>query len=318
GMRIADHQRSIPCQEGENDDPSLDARNGLALHARRAERLQHHVRTRRRHPGRRQQARERSGQEQALTLSVCGRRCRRPPLFRPTSLRRHAAPFFFCQRPRQQKICPVRMASRLAARGAARTRARSPRHSGNHAASRFPQCRQWRDVTNVTAGTVLATRVFTTKHNPFWSEPMQSGISLQTTRQTNMSPAMQRALSMLQLSTLEFAQQVRESLASNPMLESDDDVDAPGEADVAVTAANGESAELGAVAESSELGGADADSSYMSEPWLDSGSRQGGTDPDFDPIALAPDTPRLRDMLLQQAGCLNLSERDALLVRAII
>src|SRR5690606_8681224 len=39
GMRIADHQRSIPSQEGENDDPSLDARNGLDLHARRAERL---------------------------------------------------------------------------------------------------------------------------------------------------------------------------------------------------------------------------------------------------------------------------------------
>ena len=147
---------------------------------------------------------------------------------------------------------------------------------------------------------------------------MQSGISLQTTRQTNMSPAMQRALSMLQLSTLEFAQQVRESLASNPLLESDDDVDAPGEADTAAVIADGEGHELGAMAESSELGGADADASYMSEPWLESGSRQGGTDPDFDPIALAPDTPKLRDMLLQQAGCLNLSERDGLLVRAII
>jgi RNA polymerase sigma-54 factor len=145
---------------------------------------------------------------------------------------------------------------------------------------------------------------------------MQSGISLQTTRQTNMSPAMQRALSMLQLSTLEFAQQVRESLASNPMLESDDDVDAPGEADAVVALANGEDHEGSSVAESSELGGADA--SVMSEPWLESGPRQSGSDPDFDPIALAPDTPKLRDMLLQQAGCLNLGERDAQLVRAII
>src|SRR5690606_19811409 len=128
---------------------------------------------------------------------------------------------------------------------------------------------------------------------------MQSGISLQTTRQTNMSPAMQRALSMLQLSTLEFAQQVRESLASNPMLESDDDIDAPGEADTAVAIADGEPHEL-AAAESSELGGADM--SIMSEPWQEGGSRQAGSDPDFDPIALAPDTPKLRDILLRQAG----------------
>mgnify|MGYP001308197651 CR=1 FL=1 len=146
---------------------------------------------------------------------------------------------------------------------------------------------------------------------------MQSGISLQTTRQTNMSPAMQRALSMLQLSTLEFAQQVRESLASNPMLESDDDLDAPGEADAATVLADGDPRDAAvAVAESSELGG--ADSSFMAEPWQEGGSRQAGTDPDFDPIALAPDTPKLRDMLLRQAGCLNLGERDAMLVRAII
>ena len=146
---------------------------------------------------------------------------------------------------------------------------------------------------------------------------MQSGISLQTNRQTNMSPAMQRALSMLQLSTLEFAQQVRESLASNPLLESDDDIDAPGEADTAAAIAEAVDQDPASLAESSELGGADS-SAMMTEPWHEGGTRQNGSDPDFDPIALAPDTPRLRDMLLRQAGCLNLGPRDAMLVRAII
>src|SRR5690606_34992653 len=218
----------------------------------------------------------------------------------------------------QHNFSPVRVASRAASPPPAQTLEKKGRPSGNHAAARFPAGLPVGGCDEYHAWHGNCVLGLHNEAQPFWSEPMQSGISLQTTRQTNMSPAMQRALSMLQLSTPAFAQQVRESLASNPILESDDDVDAPGEADVAVTAANGESAELGAVAESSELGGADADSSYMSEPWLDSGSRQGGTGPDFDPIALAPDTPRLRDMLLQQAGCLNLSERDALLVRAII
>jgi len=149
---------------------------------------------------------------------------------------------------------------------------------------------------------------------------MQSGISLQTSRQTNMSPAMQRALSMLQLSTLEFAQQVRESLASNPLLECDDDTDAPGEVDAALGVGDADARDAIDTAGNGEP--ADADEPVPTESWHEGAyegiSRQAGTDPDFDPIALAPDTPKLRDMLLRQAGCLNLGTRDAMLVRAII
>lgn len=137
-----------------------------------------------------------------------------------------------------------------------------------------------------------------------------------------MSPAMQRALSMLQLSTLEFAQRIRESLASNPLLESDEDIDAPGEADMLGAHESGKQAEVEADPGSDtgiEAGDLDLSSDWDSSSlWSERDARATSGSDDFDPVTLAADTPGLRDFLLRQAGCLRLDARDAMLVRAII
>lgn len=65
---------------------------------------------------------------------------------------------------------------------------------------------------------------------------MKAGMVLATGRQTVMSPQLQRSLGQLQMSALEFAQEVNEVLASNPLLEAAEDADgadATGAEDVA-------------------------------------------------------------------------------------
>ena len=77
---------------------------------------------------------------------------------------------------------------------------------------------------------------------------MKASLQLKMGQQLTMTPQLQQAIRLLQLSTLDLQQEIQEALDSNPMLESEehgpDDIPAENAGDNNSEAASGESAEL--------------------------------------------------------------------------
>ena len=136
---------------------------------------------------------------------------------------------------------------------------------------------------------------------------MTVSLQLRAGHQLTMTPFLQRSIQLLQLSSLEFQQQVQEVLTTNPFLETvepDGGDDAPEPPDAGEAPVEEPAAEDG-----------------LDELWTGSGtdhraSRTG--DDEWDPALMVPGTPTLREHLLQQAGCLRLSDRDRVLVQVVI
>ncbi|VDZ75176.1 RNA polymerase sigma-54 factor [Atlantibacter hermannii] len=62
---------------------------------------------------------------------------------------------------------------------------------------------------------------------------MKQGLQLRLSQQLAMTPQLQQAIRLLQLSTLELQQELQQALDSNPLLEQTDfhdEIDAPGNA----------------------------------------------------------------------------------------
>jgi RNA polymerase sigma-54 factor len=137
---------------------------------------------------------------------------------------------------------------------------------------------------------------------------MTVSLQLRAGHQLTMTPFLQRSIQLLQLSSLEFQQQVQEVLTTNPFLEivepdagDNDAPEAPEATEVPADEAMGEQA--------------------LDELWSGAAtdyraSRSG--DDEWDPALMVPGTSTLREHLLQQAGCLRLSERDRALVQTVI
>ncbi|MFM1991168.1 MAG: hypothetical protein RJA99_4125 [Pseudomonadota bacterium] len=140
---------------------------------------------------------------------------------------------------------------------------------------------------------------------------MTVSLQLRAGHQLTMTPFLQRSIQLLQLSSLEFQQQVQEVLTTNPFLETVESED-PGQTE------NDAPETTETAADESEPGDATAafDELWSGAP-SDHRSNRGGDD-EWDPALSVPDTPTLREHLLQQAGCLRLSDRDAVLVQAVI
>ncbi len=125
-----------------------------------------------------------------------------------------------------------------------------------------------------------------------------------------MTPFLQRSIQLLQLSSLEFQQQVQEVLTTNPFLETVESEEA-GTTDAEPPESTKTPTEEPEAVESAGL----------DELWSGATNdyRSGRTgDDEWDPALRVPSTPALRDHLLAQAGCLRLSDRDAVLVQAVI
>lgn len=63
---------------------------------------------------------------------------------------------------------------------------------------------------------------------------MKQCLQLKLSQQLAMTPQLQQAIRLLQLSTLELQQEIREALESNPLLELDDneqEIDTPADAE---------------------------------------------------------------------------------------
>lgn len=142
---------------------------------------------------------------------------------------------------------------------------------------------------------------------------MQTTHRLDQRQQAALSPRLQHAVRLLQLSSLDFAQEVRDLVSRNPFLEEDDD-DAATPAVVAASEAAAEPA--GPVPEAPY----DAPSAAEREPWLADGSvpNPPAGDGSIDALAWMPIDTTLRSHLHQQLSVLPLPLRDLVLAKAIV
>ncbi|WP_432722402.1 RNA polymerase factor sigma-54 [Jeongeupia wiesaeckerbachi] len=135
---------------------------------------------------------------------------------------------------------------------------------------------------------------------------MKQSLQLRLSQQLNLTPQLQQSIKLLQLSTLDFQQEVERFLAENPLLERGEDQH---------SSSDGEgSAEAPAEASSSDDAPA-SESAFDNDDWgwegSGGGARSGGDDDDdFDPASNIARELTLREHLLAQAGLLPIPLRD--------
>ena len=134
-----------------------------------------------------------------------------------------------------------------------------------------------------------------------------------------LTPRLQQAVRLLQLSSLDFAQEVNQAMGNNPFLE-------PDEAEAEAAAAAGDSGDSAPPAETSAPASAEGsseaptDHSWEGEGWTQYGAtkRNNGGDSDFDFSDVTAAAQSLRDHLLAQSKCLASSARDQTVMATII
>jgi RNA polymerase sigma-54 factor len=139
---------------------------------------------------------------------------------------------------------------------------------------------------------------------------MNVSLQLRVGHQLTMTPFLQRSIQLLQLGSLEFQQQVQEVLTTNPFLETVESEEA------GTTDAEPPEPTEAPTEEPEAIESAGLDELWSGAPTDYRSGRSG--DDEWDPALMVPGRPTLREHLLQQAGCLRLSERDAMLVQAVI
>ncbi|MDR0380142.1 MAG: RNA polymerase factor sigma-54 [Candidatus Accumulibacter sp.] len=138
---------------------------------------------------------------------------------------------------------------------------------------------------------------------------MKQSLQVKLSQQLALTPQLQQSIRLLQLSSLELEQELEKYLQENPLLEWEDDADAPtgsGETrreEVKLTTSGDEESWLGDAAEN--------DGAYANV----SGSFD-DDDADFHDVQVAATS--LREYLSQQLGLINLPARDRTLVQCLI
>ena len=134
-----------------------------------------------------------------------------------------------------------------------------------------------------------------------------------------LTPRLQQAVRLLQLSSLDFAQEVNQAMGNNPFLE-------PDEAEPGTPTVDGDNTPTpvddtpAAPASAEGSAEAPADNSWEGESWSQYGAtrRNNGSDSDFDFSDVTPAAQSLRDHLLAQSKWLTSSARDRTLMATII
>ncbi|MDX5378208.1 MAG: RNA polymerase factor sigma-54 [Halomonas sp.] len=135
---------------------------------------------------------------------------------------------------------------------------------------------------------------------------MKASLQLRVGTQLTMTPQLQQAIALLQLSTLDLRQEIQQALESNPMLELDDGF---GEQAVSDTPSDDWASEI-----PSEL----STDSDWSDTYPDHGTSSGGTTgegPDFERQASAQ---TLTGHLIWQLAMTDLSDRQRLIAESLI
>ena len=142
---------------------------------------------------------------------------------------------------------------------------------------------------------------------------MKLSLHLKLGQQLTMTPRLQQAIRMLQLSTVDLQQEIQDALDSNPMLESDDGQDS-GDGDaglIDLSAPEPESPEMTEWSESipQELS--------VDSRWDDEYSSLPARD-DYDPLARSAKVESLQDHLEWQLDMMPMGDRERLIGLAII
>ncbi|HSC79832.1 MAG TPA: RNA polymerase factor sigma-54 [Chitinolyticbacter sp.] len=128
------------------------------------------------------------------------------------------------------------------------------------------------------------------------------GIVLEHQQQQTLTPRLQQAVRLLQLSTQDFSLELRDLLAVNPFLDMEDSPpDSPAEPDPAAD----------------EVDRSESDAFLDAEPW-GNGKSTPASDGALDQLALTAANETLQQHLHQQLNVLNLTERDRLLAALVI
>jgi RNA polymerase sigma-54 factor len=149
---------------------------------------------------------------------------------------------------------------------------------------------------------------------------MDSRLRLEQRQGQTLTPRLQQAVRLLQLSTLEFTQAVQQALSSNPFLETEDseEDDVPNAAEGAV----GPLVDAGVQPVDQPPTTVAEDGPSDEGGWEDwgggSGPRASNDDSDVDATDLAAASVSLREQLQNQLNMLSLSDRDRLLAGTVI
>ena len=143
-----------------------------------------------------------------------------------------------------------------------------------------------------------------------------------------LTPRLQQAVRLLQLSSLDFAQAIREAMGQNPFLEHEEASDADQEQSSFNLEANmvseppdaapiSDTVEVEPMAQASD---GEADAAWERDSWQQEGGGTGQTsgDGDFSVFDTVPANIDLRQHLRMQANLLALSDRDRALVGCVI
>ncbi len=135
-------------------------------------------------------------------------------------------------------------------------------------------------------------------------------------QQHTVTPRLQHAVRLLQLSSLDFAQEVHDAMGKNPFLEIED---APAEASGSPEGGGSEVAERSSEASPADNGG-DGDASYERESWTQAfnSPRHNGGESDISALDLVAADVGLRPHLRSQINVLPLSARDHALACLVV
>ena len=131
---------------------------------------------------------------------------------------------------------------------------------------------------------------------------MKPSLQFRLSQQLTLTPQLQQAIRLLQLSTVELNQEIERLLAENPALERDEAEDGSAEG----AAARGGEGDARIATE--ELPGADYGGAWP----------RGEDDDDGERAFSVPDAPTLRSHLMAQAGLVHLEQRDRVLLELLI
>ncbi|MEW6705222.1 MAG: RNA polymerase factor sigma-54 [Pseudomonadota bacterium] len=148
-----------------------------------------------------------------------------------------------------------------------------------------------------------------------------SALRIEQKQHQTLTPRLQQAVRLLQLSSLDFAQEVQQALDSNPFLEEDNEAPLPPAAAAAEQGAADAAPTWEAAAEAPADGAAASEPSWERDGWtatVGTGSRQSNADGDLDLVEMMAADVSLRDHLHSQANVMPLSERDQWLSTLII
>lgn len=140
---------------------------------------------------------------------------------------------------------------------------------------------------------------------------MKQSLQLRMSQQLNLTPQLAQSIKLLQLSTLDFQQEIENYLAENPLLEREENTE--GEADI--PPAETSTAESEREAEREREGDMETDDLR----WDDvRGNGSGSGDDENDPALNVAQSLSLREHLIAQAGLLPLAQRERAMLELLI